>query len=167
VLALEDLWVLAELYYWRTPDQVDPGRNDQVEELFRTVGIKQGREYLAALSRVHPGARDEEPLPAIAVANHPGALPEASIDVFDSRLAYFWRPLAFEEGLHTLQQLGYTHLLSTNPGKSGPGPYWNFNTALYQAMDDGSIGYRLKKAGSFRAAGLDVEIDELPKEDTQ
>lgn len=149
-LALADLGLLAELYYWRTPGTIeDDGAVTRAED----VSIRLWR---AALARTHAGQPDEEPLPVLAFRTRlPG---ELDSDGFDTRFGYPWLSTDMRVTVQGFCGLGYTRWLApTSDRTHDGGAFWAFHNRFVTAMRD----QKLSQYGVVVDEKVDVDGHEL------
>lgn len=152
-LPLADLWLLAEFYYWRTPDALSSPRCSTARE------DRLSRLYRAALARAQYGEADEEPIPVLAFRQLPGCEPGGR--GFDTKLGYPWIMPDVQSGVERGHAIGYTHWISPVwSTREGQGSFWAFHRDFASAVKDRRMytACKLIDVGHMDIDGQELEI---------
>ncbi len=141
-LALEDMGLLMELYYGRTPGTVSG--NGAGED-------RRVRMYRGALARARLGQPDEEPLPPLAYCQFPGF-------GMVTRFLYPWYETDAGNALEQFRTDHYRNWLVPLDGEmQSDGAYWTFHNEIRRALDE----RRLYDCGLIEVGRLRVDGREL------
>ncbi|MDP2324461.1 MAG: hypothetical protein Q8N51_10570, partial [Gammaproteobacteria bacterium] len=155
-LALADAWLLAELYYMRTPGilRLENAAADPKDRMPLLL-------YAGVLARSHRGQPDEELPPVLAIRK----LPTRGFGSygFDSRLVYPWNGSDLDTGAQRVREMGYSHWLMPVPGApGGPGPFWAFHNAFLKAAGERQLyEYGIIAVDQISVAGQELVVMDM------
>lgn len=141
-LALEDLSLLMELYYGRTPGRISAGAAAAGPE-DRRISM-----YRAVLARAHLGQPDEELPPVLAYFKiQDGGL--------TTRFIYPWFTSDIHDGVDRFRSINYANWLVPLDGPAqGTGPYWGFHNEIMKALAEHRLfQYGLVETGRIQVDG--------------
>lgn len=156
LLALEDLWILSELYYWRTSlntDKVFSGNTPPPVPL----NSKLLRTYRGVLGRVDYSQGAIEHIPLLAFQNITNQNRETN--GYETKLAYPLFSSSLESGLQYLRKSRYNYILITDDTLLPYNEYSVFHNQFMGEMRAGRLyKYGIISRGNFVLDGHTVTL---------